>query len=176
MGIPATSVEACHTRPTAVQRPLTSLAFMQLFRAAVAALIFNLVCAFIVVPVTPTTHLAVRRAGLENDDAQDTVTATKRASVQTVNDRLLDEINTALPKTRIYEGAMRMEIQREEVDLNGVQPAMAFLGSAGAAAMSAAAWKMTNVLAVIYLTQSQQYAASDILIVQRLTGTFPQHK
>jgi hypothetical protein len=145
---------------------------MQLLRAAVAALIFNLVCAFIAVPATPATHLAVRRASIENDEAQDTVTAGKRASVQTVNDRLLDEINTVLPKTRVYEGAMRMEIQREEVDLNGVQPAMAFLGSAGAVAMSAAAWKMTNVLAVIYLTQSERYAASDILIVQRLTGAF----
>ena len=38
------------------------------------------------------------------------------------------------------------------------------------AAMSAGAWKLTNVLAAIYYTQSEKYAMSDILAVQRLTG------
>jgi hypothetical protein len=106
----------------------------------------------------------------EHDEAAEPEAPVTRASLGTVNDRLLAEINQSLGKSKMYEGAMRKEVETQAIDLNGVQPAMAFLGAGGAAAMSAGAWKLTNILAVIYFTQSQKYAASDVYIVQRLTG------
>ena len=93
-----------------------------------------------------------------------------RATTRSINSRLLDEINAALPKSRILEGELKVNVERELVDLNGVQPAMALLGSVFAGGMSAAAWRLTNILAYIYLQQSEKYADSDIIVVQRLTG------
>ncbi|KAG5190635.1 hypothetical protein JKP88DRAFT_232049 [Tribonema minus] len=145
-----------------------------IFAAAAAAMLCLAADAFLL-PAQSNLHshkTCITSARAAKPDSEDSTES--KAVTQSVNARLLEEINSSMPKYRVLEGATRLSVEREEVDLNGVQPLMAFLGSVGAGAMSAGAWRLTNVLAGIYLVQSEKFANSDILAVQRLTGLMKQ--
>ncbi|CAM9541701.1 unnamed protein product, partial [Phaeothamnion confervicola] len=94
------------------------------------------------------------------------------ARTQTVNQRLLAQIEDELAKKGGVMAAGSEEPKpREEVDLNGINPAMALLGAVGAGGMSYGAWTLTTFLAAAYYAQRIE---SDIYFVQRLSGILKQ--
>mmetsp|Transcript_13913 Transcript_13913/g.20632 ORF Transcript_13913/g.20632 Transcript_13913/m.20632 type:complete len:219 (-) Transcript_13913:24-680(-) len=122
----------------------------------------------------PTTNLKLSRhistaLKAESNDVKES----KKGSV---NSRLLAEIEGTLKTTRAANesNSSSQYVKYEAVDLNGVRPSMAFLGSLFAFGMSSFAWKATETLTLAYMRQSERLMESDILIVQRLTGLMKQ--
>ncbi|CAM9949079.1 unnamed protein product [Scytosiphon promiscuus] len=110
-------------------------------------------------------------AGLDEEGGEETEGEKKKAKLQTVNARLLAQIEEQ-GKGIVIETEESKKIKRKEEDLNGVNPFYAILGAGGAAAMSFGSWKATLWLADVYY--SKPVEESDILAVARLTSFIKQ--
>eukprot|EP00640_Fibrocapsa_japonica_P002763 CAMPEP_0113940572 /NCGR_PEP_ID=MMETSP1339-20121228/6679_1 /TAXON_ID=94617 /ORGANISM="Fibrocapsa japonica" /LENGTH=243 /DNA_ID=CAMNT_0000944447 /DNA_START=60 /DNA_END=791 /DNA_ORIENTATION=- /assembly_acc=CAM_ASM_000762 len=98
----------------------------------------------------------------------------KKPRVRSVNSLLLEELEQIDIPDPATLTDVSYEIKPAYVDLNGIQPFQAILGSLLAAGLSFGAWKFTNAMTIIYANQSAKLAQSDILMVSRMTGFMRQ--
>ncbi|CAN0267381.1 unnamed protein product, partial [Pylaiella littoralis] len=110
-------------------------------------------------------------SGSADEDKEEGEGGEKKAQLQTVNARLLAQIEEQ-GKGIVIETEESKKIKRNEEDLNGVNPFYAILGAGGAAAMSFGSWKATLWFAEVYY--SKPVEESDILAVARMTSFIKQ--